>query len=271
MIRLLTDADLDAALELSSEAGWNQLRGDWSRLLDLAPDGCFGYWLDDTLAATCTVISYEDVLSWIGMMLVRRSHRRQGLGRKMFEHAIENAGDTVIGLDATEYGRPLYAQYGLEEIGPVTRWRGRIAAQLTQPASTPVQADAILPMDLEIFGTDRGPLLRRLAQDGNIVAVPDAAAYAFLRPGRTAWQVGPIVASDGGALTDLLSSVALYTSQSDVVIDVVDRAQRRSDVVRALEQVGLKPDRLLVRMATEPSMSIFGDHRVIAAAGLELG
>lgn len=271
MIHPLTDADLDAAVELSTEAGWNQLRGDWSRLLELAPDGCFGYRLDERLVATCTVISYEDVLSWVGMMLVRRTHRRKGLGRLMFEHALETAGETIVGLDATEYGRPLYAEYGLEEIGSVTRWRGRIAAQLIEPASKPTRPDSIVPIDAEVFGTDREPLLRRLADDGKVVATDGAGAYAFLRPGRTAWQIGPVVAPDADALTDLLSSLAIYTSQSDVVIDVFDRGQRRSDVAQTLEKVGLKPDRLLVRMATEPSMSVFDDRRIIAAAGLELG
>jgi hypothetical protein len=34
---LLTEADVDAAVALSTEAGWNQTEADWRRLLALAP------------------------------------------------------------------------------------------------------------------------------------------------------------------------------------------------------------------------------------------
>ncbi|MCA9173423.1 MAG: hypothetical protein KDB14_02965, partial [Planctomycetales bacterium] len=37
----MTPSDLDGCLALSDEAGWNQLRGDWERVLAYEPQGCF--------------------------------------------------------------------------------------------------------------------------------------------------------------------------------------------------------------------------------------
>ena len=40
-IRGMLDADVEAAVGLSSNAGWNQTSADWLRLLAYQTDGCF--------------------------------------------------------------------------------------------------------------------------------------------------------------------------------------------------------------------------------------
>jgi hypothetical protein len=110
-IHLLTDDDLPAAMDLSAGAGWNQLEMDWSRLLSLSPGGCFGGWVNGELVATSTALNYEDGPCWIGMVLV--SERHFGHGRHIFQRALVHAresGTSLIGLDATDMGRPLYRQ-----------------------------------------------------------------------------------------------------------------------------------------------------------------
>ena len=39
-VRRLTPSDIPAALELSSDAGWNQTQADWRMLLGMEPEGC---------------------------------------------------------------------------------------------------------------------------------------------------------------------------------------------------------------------------------------
>ena len=39
-LRRLVQADVQAALQLSMQAGWNQTADDWSMLLQLAPHSC---------------------------------------------------------------------------------------------------------------------------------------------------------------------------------------------------------------------------------------
>ena len=41
-IRTLRAEDTAAAHALGTREGWNQTAADWSRLLQLDPDGCFG-------------------------------------------------------------------------------------------------------------------------------------------------------------------------------------------------------------------------------------
>src|SRR5262245_252556 len=88
----LTRADLDVAVALSTEAGWNQTAADWGRLLDLAPGGCLaGRRVDGRLVATATAVAYPPGTSWIGMVLVARAQRRRGIGTAMLGRALELA------------------------------------------------------------------------------------------------------------------------------------------------------------------------------------
>ena len=114
-IRLLTDGDIGAALALQQLEGWNQTVRDWSRLLQLAPTGCFAAELDGRLSGTVTTITYGGALAWIGMMLVAPEHRRRGIGTKLLSTALDylqTAGIAAVKLDATPVGQPLYEGLG---------------------------------------------------------------------------------------------------------------------------------------------------------------
>lgn len=96
--------DLDAALGLSRQAGWNQTEGDWRRLLELHPDSCFAWREDGILAGTGTLAIYGGEVAWIGMVIVGRTFRGRGIGKKMLDELVRTGkqrGCRIIGLDAT--------------------------------------------------------------------------------------------------------------------------------------------------------------------------
>src|ERR1700712_5694831 len=88
-------ADLPAALQLSTRAGWGQLEADWRRLLDLWPQLCLAGRLGGGLIATATVAQYE-TNGWIGMILVDETRRGMGVGGAMFDAALQAA--TAAGI-----------------------------------------------------------------------------------------------------------------------------------------------------------------------------
>jgi GNAT superfamily N-acetyltransferase len=128
-VRALTVDDLDAARGLSTRAGWNQMAADWKRFLTLSPGGCFAGVVDGEVVATTAVIIYGGSVSWIGMVLVDERHRSRGYGSRIFERGLEYAtseGGSVVGLDATHLGEPIYRKYGFERVEPVFRWQGTL-------------------------------------------------------------------------------------------------------------------------------------------------
>lgn len=116
------ESDLDDCLALSTEANWNQVRADWLDLFARA-DG-FGLELDGHIIATATSLRHPHGVAWIGMVLVREAHRGQGYARRVFEAALDAASTSrYIGLDATDFGEPVYRKFGFEVTGEVSRWR----------------------------------------------------------------------------------------------------------------------------------------------------
>ncbi|MCU4743264.1 GNAT family N-acetyltransferase [Natronoglomus mannanivorans] len=274
-IRSLTDDDLEDAMELSTQVGWNQIGADWERFLSLSPEGCFAGTVDGELVATTTVITYGDDVSWIGMVLVDEDHRSQGYGGQIFERGLEYArerGGDIVGLDATHLGEPIYQKYGFEGVATVFRWRGTLREH--EPGSLECDerapcverlesrhVDTLCEFDRRHVGTDRSALFRKLLAEPDVRGYyasdsPDSSrldGYAIARPGRTGWQIGPIVTADSSAIGPLLRTVSIELDGRDVIVD----APERDPVTSQLESIGLSRDRELVRMTyptTEPAL-----------------
>lgn len=277
-IRTLSEADVPAALALSTQAGWNQLGADWRRLRSLTPARCYGGWVDGELVATTTVTTYETGGSWVGMVLVDEAHRREGYGTRILEYAVEEtpaSEGNEIGLDATDQGIPLYREYGFERVRGVTRLSGTIDATAQSDDVDTFDRDhldAVAAYDETACGTDRRRLLSALLSEARTagVVVRDGdgiGGYAILRPGRTHWQLGPVVADDADGLGRLLDAAAKRLDGGSVIVDSL------ADGVAAdtLARRGLSPQRELTRMTYPDAVHLLTGDAVVAAAGLELG
>ncbi|WP_114576393.1 GNAT family N-acetyltransferase [Saliphagus sp. LR7] len=265
-LRSLRPADVDDAMALSTQAGWNQVPADWERLLSLASEGCFAGTVEGELVATATVVTYGDV-AWIGMVLVDEDHRSRGYGSRIFERGLEyarEAGDRIVGLDATHLGEPIYGKYGFETVATVFRWQGELASggtgvdpdRVRQLSST--DADDLATFDRHRVGVDRSGLLRELLGEEGVRGYgldgPDGAlaGYAVVRPGRTSRQIGPLVADREG-IAPLLSAVGVDVGSQQVIVD----APADDPVAGHLAATGLERDRELVRMThpeAEPAL-----------------
>ena len=260
------DPDDPGALRLSTQAGWNQTADDWRRAVALAGEGAFAGRVDGRLAATATVVRYAPGIAWIGMVLVDEAFRGRGLGTAMLRRAVDHARTAVgdaFGLDATDLGRPLYLKMGFVDVAPVERWTGVLSDGGGAAERLGACDDALLRADREACGADRGALLASLPP----TAWRTAGGYAFLRPGRTAAHLGPIVAGDAAALPALLDSAARELRGAPVMVD----AFRRDGLPAALEAAGLRVARRLTRMTWARPQTLLDGPGVRAGAGFELG
>jgi GNAT superfamily N-acetyltransferase len=122
---MLSAADIPAAMELSTGAGWNQTAADWATLLLRSPDTCLCVESDGRLVATTTLVCYATGLGWVGMVLTHPDYRRRGFARALVAQALEIARERnvqTLKLDATDQGRPLYQSLGFVDEQPVERW-----------------------------------------------------------------------------------------------------------------------------------------------------
>ena len=277
-LRLMKPADLASATDLSTLAGWNQTLEDWRMLLDLAPDGCFGIEVDGRLVATTTLVSYQQRLAWIGMVLTHPDYRGRGFARRLVAGALERTdslGIETVKLDATEQGRPLYESLGFQAEQLVERWfrRGSPESRPTEsratefrpPASSLSLPQTLYDLDAQAFGADRSTVLQELARRSALYSNSDALLLA--RPGRATEYVGPCVAANPVAARALIAAVVNASAQTSWSWDLLPG--NKNAIALAVE-FGFTRQRCLTRMVRGKHLR-GRDSMVYAIAGFELG
>ena len=268
-----------AAVALSETEGWNQTAGDWRRLIELEPDGCFAVREGDQLIGTVTTTAYGPTLAWIGMMIVHREHRRRGVGAALMRLALEyltSRGVATVKLDATPAGKPLYESLGFVTEVELERWQG-----VTKPDSVPdsretsgASRQSLIDLDLAAYGVDRRRLIESLVDgsvvDPIIVSRDDGrdAGYALARRGRIATYIGPIVAESTADAERLLDAAVARLDRQEVCLDL-----HRGGFLEpaALAERGLTKRRGLVRMRYGVPNAAATSRSICASTGPEYG
>ena len=258
MIRLLSAADIPAAMRLKEAAGWNQTEQDWRHVMRLAPEGCWGMDCDGQLAATTTAVDFGGALAWIGMVLTHPDFRGRGFARALMEHALENLrGVSWIKLDATDMGRPLYLRLGFRDESPVERWAGVGGGQARGLPIGPAPLD----LDRAATGAGRAALLDLLGP-----AMLVDGGYAMGRAGSKAAYFGPCVCRRAEAARLLLCEFLARHPGQPVYWDLLPHAAPLA------REFGFQPLRRLSRMALPGSQPLHHDDALVyAIAGFEYG
>lgn len=245
-IEPLTTDDISAAMRLVEAAGWNQVPGDWQRVIQYQPWGCFKAAVDNRLIGTVTSTSYGQELAWIGMMLVDPALRRQGIGRALMQQviaALQAADMHTIKLDATPAGRPLYEQLGFVAQFDFQRWRrGDTTTTLPSLSSKPEELAYHRELDCAAFGVDRSHWLDKLAADSLVQCNP--AGFGMLRNGRIADYLGPIVCHSAQAAHEIIAQ--LVSRSSATMFWDIPRPDEA--ICGWARQLGFEPVRVLTRM-----------------------
>jgi hypothetical protein len=280
LARALRESDLNAAVALSREAGWNQVAADWRIFLEFGRATCLTR-ADGPPIATAATLPYAGGFAWISMVLVTAAERRQGLAQWLLRHCI---GDVLTRkrvpvLDATPAGRAVYVGLGFQD-----RWTMHrlVARTMRTPAAKHRAAHVraleardwpqIIAFDTAIFGADRSVLLRRLAErlpQAALVAERNGRIAGFLlgRDGRLMSQLGPLAAEDDGVATALLAP-AITAVSAPLAVDVPDRHAALGDWLTTL---GFVAERPLTRMVYGTHSAFDDGARLFAIAGPELG
>ncbi|OCC11678.1 GNAT family N-acetyltransferase [Streptomyces sp. PTY087I2] len=266
-IRRLNRGDLVPCADLCEDRGWPRDEHRWGLLLSAGT----GYGIDAPdgkgLAATCLTMPYGSGFTAVGMMLVAGRYARRGIARRLMRHVMETAGDTPLALYATEQGRPLYEDLGFSPVGRAERVGGRFEAtgsggsgsaahaSSALPASAPPSSvpsvttrpaaaddlQAMVRLDLPVFGTDRTHLLARLPAFADRLQVAEdhgeLVGYAALWPSGQAEVVGPLIARDTATAQALVAALAATTDRP-LRADVDDR---HKELLGWLTEHGLEP------------------------------
>ena len=276
----LTSEHIEGCLALSQEAGWNQNESDWRFILSVGEG--FGVWDDDgSLVATTMTLTYGGRFSWICMVLVTASQRRQGLATRLMQCAMDllRKRRLIAGLDGTPTGREVYRLLGFRDVYPLTRMQAERSRYVMDPStgsgvrSLPTRSlQEIASYDAFAFGANRLSLLENLYHRQPAmahVAVRDdrIVGYVLGREGRLATEIGPLVADDPATAT-ALANAALTVCSGPIFLDLPDHHQGLKDWLR---RCGFEEQRGFYRMLHGRGTPLDNPERIFLIAGPELG
>jgi GNAT superfamily N-acetyltransferase len=166
IFRKLTEADMDACLDLAVSRDWLPEAKKWQLLFDAGDV----YGIQDNrdgIIATLASTIYPPGISAMSMMLVAKHREREGLGTKLMNYVIDATGDIPAFLAATPYGLPLYERIGFRATSVADVYMGysNDVSPAEKSVVSPFNPDdlpSLGALDMDSLGLDRMLLLRRL-------------------------------------------------------------------------------------------------------------
>lgn len=111
-IRRMNPGELALALEWAAAEGWNPGVHDAKCFYSSDPNGFFIGRLNGEAIGCISAVAYDSRFGFIGLYIVRPEFRGQGLGAKLWHHAIGYLGDRNIGLDGVVAQQDNYRKSG---------------------------------------------------------------------------------------------------------------------------------------------------------------
>jgi GNAT superfamily N-acetyltransferase len=203
ILRPMEKADLAAALALSMAERWPHRLEDWQLMLDIG-QGVVAV-LNDEIIGTTMWYPCGDNRATIGMVIISKLHRGGGLGRIIFETALEMSGCTEFVLNATSVAVPLYRKYGFNGISEIRQHQG---TSFSIPITLPEPGERVRPMGVrdydsinamlqEATGLVRPALTKELLENSQCVVLDrqeTVTGFAFFRRFGRGYAVAPVVA-----------------------------------------------------------------------------
>jgi hypothetical protein len=272
--------EIGLALDWAAAEGWNPGLADAACFAAADPEGFLVGELDGELgrepAAMISIVRYGDALAFLGFYIVRPDLRGRGHGLRIWTAAIDRAGGRVIGLDGVVEQQANYRRSGFVLAHANVRYGGTIAAPDRSAGDVVPLADVPFDVleadDRTVFPAPRpaflrawldapGHIGRALVRDGSLVA------WGAIRPCRSGWKVGPLVADDRAAAEAVLAALLDEIGGGEVFLDV---PSVNPDAVALAEGIGLAPVFETARMYTGPIPPQRLD-RVFGVTTFELG
>jgi GNAT superfamily N-acetyltransferase len=258
ILRQLKLNDISAAMSLSTAEGWNQTENDWALLVTESKGASVLAEHDSKVIGTTTAINYSHQLVWIGMVLVDKAYRGQGVSKALLAHAFKNTSDISIKLDATPAGQQVYRQFDFKDEYLIDRMVNVSLANFASFDNSSIEPEPVKPenikdivaFDTAVFGTNRAHLVTSLVKE-----YPDKAwmvrhnnrvtGFVLGRDGSKYHHVGPVSASTIEDAQALIAKSLGGLVQKPVVVDVL---QDKQALIASLKSLGFTKQRHFVRM-----------------------
>ncbi|MGS4944047.1 GNAT family N-acetyltransferase [Meridianimarinicoccus sp. RP-17] len=269
-LRPMRADELPAILDWAAAEGWNPGDDDAPAFFAADPDGFFVADAGGGPVAAISVVNHDPAMAFLGLYIVDPNWRGQGIGRRLWDHALAHAGGRTVGLDGVPAQQPNYAKSGFVRTGETTRFEGTLDPAM-DPAIRPVlpgDLPALMAMDRAAQGYGRDAFLSAWLTDTatrrTLVLGPGIRGFVTRRTCRIGTKIGPLLATSRDDALRLLRAAA--ATAGPMVIDVPDS---ETDLTAFCHDAGMTCSFTTARMyrGTPPKAG----NAIATVATLELG
>jgi GNAT superfamily N-acetyltransferase len=228
-IRPMKANEISIAVDWAAAEGWNPGLADAACFATVDPDGFLVGEIDGIPVATISCVNYDAHFSFLGFYIVRPELRGRGYGLRIWNAAIAHAGPRVIGLDGVVAQQENYIKSGFLHAYPDIRFGGVVTAPSIAGADIVDLAGISLSLveasDAAVFPAPRSNFLRTwIGTPGHVgrAVLRDGAlaGWGVIRPCRSGFKVGPLVADDRAAAEAVLAALLKAVGDTNVFLDV---------------------------------------------------
>jgi ribosomal protein S18 acetylase RimI-like enzyme len=258
MIRPMQLSDIADAMKLSRAEGWNQTEKDWKLFIENPHNVSMLAECNKKIIGTTTAINYSNRISWIGMVLVAKEFRGQGVSKSLLTNILKKLESfKSIKLDATPEGQHVYKKFDFKDEYLITRMATASMKSLSADdddiSPEPIQLkhiEEIIVLDELIFGANRKQLIESLIKHYPRKAWllernNSVAGFALGREGNKYHHIGPVFASDINDVKILIKKALKELTNKPVVMDVTCG---KENLINWLNSIGFMMQRHFVRM-----------------------
>jgi GNAT superfamily N-acetyltransferase len=258
IVRSMQPGDIVYAMKLSNAEGWNQTEDDWKLLIESPQNVCLVAEYNKKIIGTTTAMNYANQIAWIGMVLVAKESRGQGVSKLLLTNILKKLESfESIKLDATPAGKQVYQKFDFKDEYLITRVVTGSMTNLSFEDDTTLaesirlkDIEEIVALDEHVFGTNRRQLIESLInryphKAWLLKRNNSIAGFALGRDGNKYHQVGPVCGSTINDVKMLIRRALKELIYQPVVIDVLSE---KEDLISWLHSIGFTMQRHFVRM-----------------------
>jgi len=258
IVRSMQPGDIVYAMKLSNAEGWNQTENDWKLLIESPQNVCLVAEYNKKIIGTTTAMNYANQIAWIGMVLVAKESRGQGVSKLLLTNILKKLESfESIKLDATPAGQQVYKKFDFKDEYLITRLVTGSIKDLSFDDDTRLvesirlkDIEEIVALDEHVFGTNRGQLIESLIKRYPHKAWllkrnNSIAGFALGRDGNKYHQVGPVFGSTINDVKMLIRKALKELINQPVIMDVLSE---KEDLISWLNSIGFTMQRHFARM-----------------------
>lgn len=274
LVRPMRREELDFALNLAADEGWNPGRYDAAAFWAADPEGFFIGELDGEPVGCISAVAYGEGFGFVGLYIVRPEFRGQGLGMQLWQQAMDYLRGRNVGLDGVVAQQANYAKSGFQAAFRSIRFQGVGGGRRHESAVDIAEVDrkALRAYDRQCFPEDReffldawlnapGSYALAWLEDGHL------AGYGVIRPCLEGFKIGPLFADNRTAAAGLFDALCAKAGSGPVFLDV---AETHAQAVALAEARGMHRVFETARMYTRGEPDIDAS-RIWGVTSFELG